>query len=94
MTTFFFFGDYSLDSIGKISAARTDKATALIKKNGGKLRDAYALLGEHDLVLIVDLPDVEQAVKTSVGLSKALGISFTTAPAIPVAKFDKLIGKG
>ena len=94
MATYFLFGDYSLDSIGKISAERTEKATSLIEKNGGKLKAAYALLGKHDLVLIVDLPGTEEAMKTSVGLSKALGISFTTAPAVTVEKFDKMMGKG
>lgn len=92
MATFFMFGSYSLDSIGKISERRTERATALIEENGGTLQSGYALLGEKDLVLIVDFPGVEEAMKTSVGLAKLLDVSFTTAPAVSIAEFDTLLG--
>jgi uncharacterized protein with GYD domain len=92
MTTYFMFGKYSLDSIQKINAQRTNEAAALVKSNGGEIKAGYALLGEHDLVLIVDFPGPELALKTSVALAKLLGISFTTAAAISMADFDKLVG--
>jgi uncharacterized protein with GYD domain len=92
MTTYFMFGKYSHDSIKQISAQRTKEAIAEIGKNGGKLTAGYALLGEHDLVLIVDFPGTEQAMKTSVTLAKLLGISFSTAPAVSMGDFDKLVG--
>jgi len=85
------FGKYSLEAVKAISAKRTDKTIALIKQNGGELKAGYALLGDIDLVLIVDLPDTEGAMKTSVALSKLLGISFSTVPAVNVADFDKLM---
>lgn len=89
MTTYFLFGKYSPDAVREISAERTDKAIALIKRYGGELKSAYALLGEHDIVIIVDLPDAVQAMKTSVALAKLLGISFSTSPAVTVEEFDK-----
>jgi uncharacterized protein with GYD domain len=91
MTTFFMFGKYSLDALKEISAERTVKTTAVIGDLGGEIKAAYALLGETDLVLIVDLPGVKEAMKASVELSKLLGVSFTTAPAVTVEEFDKLI---
>ena len=91
MATYFMFGRYSLDSLKEISPERTNKAAALIEKHGGKVKSGYALLGEIDLVLIVDLPDTEQAMKTSVALAKLLGISFTTTPAVTVEDFDKIM---
>jgi len=93
MTTYFMFGKYSHDSIKQISAQRSKEAIAEIGKNGGKLNAGYALLGEHDLVLIVDFPGTEQAMKTSVALAKLLGISFSTAPAVSMGDFDKLVGQ-
>ena len=90
MATYFMFGKYSLDSIKKISAQRTDDATTLIKNNGGQVKAGYALLGEHDLILIVDFPDSEQAMKTSVALARLLGVSFSTSPAVGMEDFDKL----
>lgn len=91
MATYMMFGEYSRDSVKQISARRTDKAIDLIKKYGGELKSGYALLGNVDLVLIVDLPDTERAMKVSVALTKLLGISFTTAPAVPFEEFDKLM---
>jgi uncharacterized protein with GYD domain len=62
------------------------------KKFKGDLISGYALLGQHDLVLIAELPDTEHAIKASVELSKLTGIAFTTSPAVAVEDFDKLIG--
>jgi len=91
MATYLMFGRYSQDSVEKISARRTDEANELIKKNGGSVKGGYALLGENDLVLMVDFPDVSAAVKTSVELSKQLGISFSSSPALSIEEFDRLI---
>ena len=91
MATYLMFGQYSQDSVKHINAKRTEKAMELVKKNGGEIKTGYALLGDTDLVLIVELPDNEQAVKTSVGLSKLLDISITTAPAMTIEAFDQLM---
>ncbi|MEJ2486768.1 MAG: GYD domain-containing protein [Anaerolineales bacterium] len=91
MATFVMLGKYSQKSVKDISAKRTEKATQLIEQNGGKVVSGYALLGEYDLVLILELPDSDQAMKTSVALSKMLGISFVTAPAVSMEDFDKLV---
>jgi uncharacterized protein with GYD domain len=86
------FGKYSHDSIKEISADRTKQATALIEENGGEVKSGYALLGKTDLLLIVEFPSVEKAIKASVGLSQLLGIAFSTSPAVSIEEFDKLIG--
>jgi uncharacterized protein with GYD domain len=91
MATFFMFGSYSIDAVGKVSAERTKEATAVIGDIGGEVKAGYALLGENDLILIVDFPGVKEAMKASVELTKLLGISFTTAPAVTMDEFDKLI---
>jgi len=90
MATYLMFGTYSQESIRKISAKRTDDTKQLIEKHGGKLTAAYAMLGEKDLLLIVEFPSIEQAMKTSVALSRMLGIGFSTAPAVSVEVFDKI----
>lgn len=91
MATFLMFGKYSTDALGKISASRTKSANALITDSGGVVKAAYALLGDIDLVLIVEFPSIEKAMKVSITLSKQLGIAFKTAPALNVEEFDKLI---
>jgi uncharacterized protein with GYD domain len=91
MGTFFMFGKYTHDSIKDISAKRTNKTKEMIEELGGKFISGYALLGDADLVLIVEFPGKEEAMKASVALSKMLGIGFSTAPAVTVETFDKLI---
>jgi len=92
MATYFMFGKYTLDGIKDISVKRTEKASALVKKHGGDIKSVYALLGATDLVLIVDFPGTEQAMKASIELTKLLGVSFTTAPAVTAEEFDKMMG--
>jgi uncharacterized protein with GYD domain len=94
MEPFLMFGKYSIDSVKEISAERSVKATAMIGDLGGEIKAGYALLGETDLVIIVDFPGMKEAMKASVELTKLLGIAFTTAPAVTMEEFDKLIAGG
>ena len=75
-----------------MKAQRTEEAVGLIHDLGGDVVSMYATLGEHDLVFVVRFPGVTDAMKASVALGKMSGIGFTTAPAIPIERFDELIG--
>ena len=92
MGTYLLFGKYSTKSIKKISAERTGAAEKVIQDHGGVFHSGYALLGDIDLVLVVDFPDNEKAMQASVALTKMLGIAFNTKPAVSVADFDQLLG--
>jgi uncharacterized protein with GYD domain len=91
MATYLMLGQYSEGSVKEISVKRTKDALALVKQYGGKVKDGYAMLGEQDLLLILEAKDNPTAMKISVGLSKLLGIAFTTAPAVSMEEFDKLM---
>lgn len=91
MAIFFMLGKYSAEAVNGISQERTKKATSLIEKMGGKVNSIYALLGKYDLVLVVELPGVREAVKASLELNKLTGVSFTTLPALTVEEFDKIV---
>ncbi len=91
METFFMFGKYSSDAAKKISGDRTKKAVSTIQKLGGTVNSMYALLGEHDLVFIVDFPKIDAVIKASIALNKLTGISFSTSPAVTVDRLDKII---
>ena len=93
MGTFFMFGKYSSEAMKGMSAKRTEEANSLIEKLGGEVVSIYALLGVHDLVLIVNFPGIEQAMKASVALSKSTGVSFTTSPAVTVEEFDRMLAE-
>jgi len=90
MATYIMSGKYSSDAIKGISAKRTDKVVSLIRELGGEVRAMYALLGKSDVLLIVDLPGLEQVFKASLMLYKLTGISFTSSPAMAVDEFDQL----
>lgn len=91
MGTFLMFGKYSAQAVKEVSSKRSKDAASVIKKLGGTIKEVYALLGETDLLVVVDLPGIEAALKASVDLGKMTGISFTTCPAIPLEEFDKII---
>ncbi len=91
MATYLLFGSYTPESMMAVSARRTDEAIALIKRCGGEFKAGYALLGEVDLVVILDLPDTEHAMQTSAALTRLLGVSFRTAPAVSIEAFDRLM---
>ena len=89
MSLFIMFGKASPGAVEDVGPGRTRKAQGVIKELGGEIRDVYLLLGDPDLVMIVDLPSVEQAMKASIALTKMSGVSFTTSPAVTVEDFDK-----
>lgn len=93
MPIFMLFGKYTTQAIQGISPDRTEKATQIIKANGGSVISMYAVMGEHDLVFTLDFPKSENAFATSVALNKLTGITFTTSPVVEVEIFDKLIAK-
>jgi len=92
MATFLMFGKYSPKALDAMSAERTASAVEMIKKFGGEVQSMFATLGVNDLVFVVSFPGIEGAIKASVALSKMTGIAFSTAPAVTVAEFDKLMG--
>lgn len=94
MATFLLFGKYSAQSAKEISSKRSKDAESMVKKLGGTIKAVYALLGETDLLAVVELPGIEAAFKASVDLGKMTGISFTTCPALPIEEFDKIIAPG
>jgi uncharacterized protein with GYD domain len=91
MAAYFMMGQYSAESTKGISNKRTQDAIQLIKTFDGDVKDMYILLGDKDIVLIVEFPSLDQVVKASVALSKLTGISFSTAPAISVDEFDRIM---
>jgi uncharacterized protein with GYD domain len=86
-------GKYSLEALKGIKAERTQKSVKLIEKFGGKVEAMYAVLGEQDLVFILDFPGIEEAAKASIALAKTTGIAFSTSPAISVDQFDKITAR-
>lgn len=91
MATYVLFGKYTPESVRGVSAERTEESDKLIKGLGGEIKAGYALLGDTDLLFVVELPDNDAAIKASTGLTKLTGIGFRTAPAVTIKEFDRLM---
>lgn len=85
-------GKYTQQAIENISKQRTLEVKKIIQKNKGKIEKMYVLLGNYDLIFIVNFPSEKEAIKTSVEITKLTGIAFTTLAAISVGDFDRLVG--
>lgn len=90
MPTFIMTGRYSPEATKQISAKRTAKGTQIVHRSSGELVAVYATMGETDILVIAEFPGIKEAMKASVDLNKALGISFSTVPAVSIKEFDKL----
>ena len=93
MNTYFMFGKYSHEASKEITPERTTKAIKIINKLGGQVKGMYAILGDYDIIMLVEGPDMETIMKISVDLHILTGIHFSTFPAMPVEYFDALIVK-
>jgi uncharacterized protein with GYD domain len=92
MATFFMFGKYTARAVEGASPERTQQARRLIEDLGGRVRDIYALMGEHDLAIIVELPRMTDAMRASLALKKLTDMTFYTVAAMPIGEFDDLLG--
>jgi len=91
MATFFMFGKYSPESMKDMSIERTHRIIQEIKNLGGEMTAMHAMLGEYDLLFCVQLPDISDAMKASVALTRLTGISFSTCPAVTIETFDRVV---
>ena len=92
MATFIMLGTYSAEAIENISSSRTKMAEEIIEENGGKLKSIYILLGEYDIHVVTEFPDMQHAMKASIALTKRTDISFATSEAFTAEEFDELMG--
>jgi len=91
MSTYIMFGKYTAEGFAKMSPERTEKIIEFIKEHEGEIHKMYAILGQFDLLFMVDFPSTEKAVHASLTVSKYSGITFSTSPALPVEMFDDMI---
>jgi len=92
METYIMLGKYSREGMEDISADRTGRVGKVVEQLGGKVEAIFAVLGEYDLVLRLQMPGTAEAMKASMELAKLTGVSFTTLPALSVEEFDRLAG--
>jgi uncharacterized protein with GYD domain len=65
-----------------------DKITSM----GGKVKDAYLVLGDYDIVVVTEVPNDETAAKLALGTAMQGNMRTTTMRAFSREEMDKIIG--
>jgi uncharacterized protein with GYD domain len=73
------------------SATRFEGFEDGIRKLGGKVLSAYALLGEYDVMIVVELPDEKAVMKTLIRAAARGTATSTTLTALPLKEFYGLV---
>ena len=76
----------------KASGRRAAMMT-LLEGLGGKLDAVYYCLGEHDVIVIADLPNIQAATALSVGVSATGLVHTKTTALLTVEETDQALGK-
>lgn len=63
------------------------EANQIIEANGAKILHAYVILGEYDVVTIMEAPDDKAAAKIGALIATKGSFRAETLPAIPVEEF-------
>jgi uncharacterized protein with GYD domain len=75
------------------SAKRYERFEEGIRNLGGKVLGAYALLGEYDVMILVEVPDVKAVLKTVIRAASRGTATSKTLTAIPLNEFYGLVGE-
>ena len=82
MAKFLMCGSCPSEALREIGIGYKEKALEVARMFDGEIDAMYSTAGEYDLVILIDLPDIESAMKVSIELNKLTGIAFSTSPAI------------
>jgi uncharacterized protein with GYD domain len=75
------------------ASGRKQAVARLLESVEGKLDAAYFSMGEHDVVLIVDVPDIVTAAAISLNVSAAGLVHTRTTALLTVEETDRAIAK-
>jgi uncharacterized protein with GYD domain len=75
----------------KDSPKRLDTARKAFEQAGAKLKDFYLVMGEYDIVIVVDAPNDETVAKVSLMLGSKGNVKTRTSRAFTEAEYRKLV---
>ena len=73
------------------SKSRYEKFEQGLKSAGGRIVDAYGLMGEYDLLVVTEAPDQNAVMKAVLAAMSRGTISSQTLPAVPIQEFYRLV---
>jgi uncharacterized protein with GYD domain len=75
----------------KDSPKRLDAARKAFAKAGAKLKDFYFVMGEYDIIIVVEAPNDEVVARTSVVLGAMGNVRTRTCRAFTEAEYRKML---
>jgi uncharacterized protein with GYD domain len=95
MAKFMITGSYTADGLKGLFKDKASGRLAAIRQTmdgfGGKLESAYFALGQDDVILIVDLPDIVAASAISLAVSATGLVKTRTVALLTVEETDKAL---
>ncbi len=94
MPTYIVFADYTDKGIAAIKDApdRLDAVRKLVADHGGELKAFYLLLGEHDIMSIIDVPNDDTAARLLLTISGEGNIRTKSFKAFEEDEFRAVVG--
>ena len=77
----------------KDSPGRIEEGIKSFETAGGKIRSVYTVMGEYDLVAVVEAPSDEVAMTFLLSLGSQGNVRTTTLKAFPLEQFRELVGR-
>jgi uncharacterized protein with GYD domain len=97
MPKYLFQGTYTADGIKGLEKDKASGRAAALRSAlealGGRLEAFYLAFGEHDSVLLADLPDNASATAFTLTVSKSGLVRTSTTPLVSVEEADKALEK-
>jgi uncharacterized protein with GYD domain len=75
------------------ASGRKEVVAKAVERLGGKLEAMYGALGEHDGVLILDLPDAVSAAALAMAVSATGMVRTKTTALLTIEEMDRALGK-
>jgi uncharacterized protein with GYD domain len=75
------------------ASGRKQAVTRAVENLGGKLEALYYALGDHDVVLIVDMPDVVSGAALGLSVSASGLVRTKTTSLLTIEEADRALGK-
>ena len=93
MPTFISFLNWTDQGIRNVKEApnRAEAARAMIKNLGGEIKDVYLTTGDHDLLVILELPDGADMAKAAIALGMQGNVRTTTVRGFSEDEFYQIL---
>jgi uncharacterized protein with GYD domain len=89
MAIYMTFWKYTRDGLMDIkhTPERYEAVKEIYRKNGGRIIDAYSLIGEYDVLTIGELPNEKALTATIIQICSKGRVTAQTMAALPMAEF-------